>query len=484
MHITSLPSPYGVGTLGREAYRFVDFLNQAGQRYWQILPVGPTGYGDSPYQTFSTFAGNHYMIDLDQLIQEGLLLPEEVTAIDWGADAQRVDFGLLYARRPEVLRKAFARFDCADSSYRSFLAEEAAWLDDYALFMALKAHFGGAAWTAWPEGLRYRREEEMAQYRETLHEEIAFHCFLQYKFFVQWKALRSYAHTNGVQIIGDVPIYVPLDSADVWSNPHNFQLDGQRRPKCVAGVPPDYFTADGQLWGNPLYDWSRMRQDDYSWWIRRLRSAAEIFDVVRIDHFRGIESYWAVPYGETTARNGTWIKGPGMMLIRAINRALPDLHFIAEDLGYMTPEVVALVQRSGYPNMKVLQFAFDPREPSDHLPHNYVRNCVCYTGTHDNETLAQWASVIDETCFRFASDYLGRRDDESLCSAVIRGGMASVADLFVAQMQDWLELGAEARMNRPGTVDGKNWLWRTLPGTYNDALAARIREMTKRYGRI
>ena len=484
MHITSLPSPYGIGTLGKAAYRFVDFLHKAGQHYWQILPVGPTGYGDSPYQTFCTYAGNHYLIDLNLLEEEGLLQKSEIETGNWGDDRTKVDYGLLFQERLPVLRKAFQRFASeTSSSFESFEGENQDWLEEYALFMALKNHFGGASWDQWPEEIRYHREAAVQAYREELKEEIAFQKFLQYEFFVQWKALRTYAHANGVQIIGDVPIYVPLDSSDVWSNPAVFQLDKERRPKCVAGVPPDYFSADGQLWGNPLYNWAQMKKDGYRWWIRRMQSAAELFDVVRIDHFRGIESYWSVPYGETTARNGVWVKGPGMNLIRAIKRELPELQFIAEDLGFLTPEVIALVKRSGFPGMKVLEFAFDSREPSDYLPHSYERNCICYTGTHDNETLVQWAEAISPENYDYAVRYLAKGEKEDICHAVIRAGMASVAKLFVAQMQDWLGLGAEARMNHPGTVDGKNWRWRLTEEQLSDGLAANIREMTVLYGR-
>ena len=483
MHITSLPSPYGIGTLGKAAYQFVDFLQAAGQRFWQILPVGPTGYGDSPYQTFSTYAGNHYMIDLDLLVDEGLLQPEEISAVTWFEDPARTDYGILFEQRLSMLKKAFARFRAQESSIASFAEEERFWLDEYALFMALKSHFGGAPWSEWPEDIRFHKPEAMEHYQEELEDEIEFHRFLQYEFFVQWKALRNYAHAHGVEIIGDVPIYVPLDSADVWSNPRSFQLDKERRPKCVAGVPPDYFSVDGQLWGNPLYDWVRMKKDGYRWWIQRMRAAASLFDVVRIDHFRGIESYWSVPYGEETARNGVWVKGPGMNLIRAIKRELPDLRFIAEDLGFMTPEVIALVKKSGFPSMKVLEFAFDSREPSDYLPHNYNSNCVCYTGTHDNETLVQWSEATSPEDYDYAVRYLAKGPAESICRAVIRAGMGSVAELFVAQMQDWLELGEGARMNHPGTTDGKNWRWRLAKGQLTETLAKEICEMTRLYGR-
>ncbi|MEA4964743.1 MAG: 4-alpha-glucanotransferase [Oscillospiraceae bacterium] len=483
MHISSLPGPYGIGSLGREAYRFVDFLRNAKQRYWQILPVGPTGYGDSPYQTFCIFAGNHYLIDLDALVEAGLLRKEETTADQWSDRPDRVDYGCLFERRLPVLRKAFARFDRDDAAFAGFVEAERDWLEEYGLYMALKEHFSGQSWTMWPEPIRYRRPEAVKQYRREFQEEIEFHFFLQYEFFAQWKALRRYAYANGVSIIGDVPIYVPLDSSDVWSEPDYFQLDRERRPKFVAGVPPDYFSAGGQLWGNPLYDWERMKKDGYLWWIRRLQAAAGVFDVVRIDHFRGIESYWSVPYGDETARNGVWVKGPGMQLIRAIKRALPELRFIAEDLGFLTPAVIDLVKKSGFPGMKVLEFAFDSREPSDYLPHNYDRKCICYTGTHDNETLVQWAAATKPEDYAYAVRYLGKREEEPLAMAVIRAGMASVAELFIVQMQDWLGLGGEGRMNHPGIVDGNNWRWRATEEQFSDKLADSIGEMTALYGR-
>lgn len=484
MHITSLPGPYGVGTLGKEAYRFVDFLRRAGQRYWQILPVGPTGYGDSPYQTFCTFAGNPYLIDLDRLKDLGLLEQAEIDARSFGDDPGRVDYGALYENRLALLRIAFERFARDASSFESFCTEQEFWLTDYVRFMALKARYGGKSWTEWPEPLRFRREEALVQADEELAEEMDFYRFLQYAFFVQWKALRSYAHENGVRIIGDVPIYVPLDSSDVWSNPKDFQLDKERRPTCVAGVPPDYFSADGQLWGNPLYDWKRMKHDGYRWWIQRMRAAAGTFDVVRIDHFRGIESYWAVPYGEATARNGAWCKGPGMNLIRAIRRELPELDCIAEDLGFLTPEVTALVKRSGFPGMKVLEFAFDPREPSNYLPHNYDRNCICYTGTHDNETLYQWVAGLSPESDAYAREYLHIGPDDDLAQAIIHAGMDSKADLFVAQMQDYLRLGAEARMNEPGTLKVENWRWRAERAQLTDRLAEEIADLTNAAGRV
>ena len=483
MHITSLPSPYGVGTLGQAAYDFVDFLEKSRQSYWQILPVGPTGYGDSPYQTFSTFAGSPYLVDLDLLADQGLLEREAPGRVTWSEEPGRVDYGRLYQYRMGLLRQASARFDRSNPDYLAFLEAEKGWLENYALYMALKDHFGGQSWQTWPEEIRRRQPEAMERYRALLRQELEVQRFVQYEFFRQWRLLRDYAKAHGVGIIGDVPIYVPLDSADVWAEPEYFQLDQDLHPTAVAGVPPDYFSADGQLWGNPLYRWDRMEADGFQWWIRRMRAAARLFDVVRIDHFRGLESYWSVPPRETTARNGCWVKGPGMALIRQVRQALPDLRFIAEDLGFLTPEVVELVRESGFPGMKVLEFAFDPREPSDYLPHNYDHNCVCYTGTHDNETLLQWAQALPQENFAYAVRYLGKGAEESICHAVLRAGSASVAELFVAQLQDWLELGAEGRMNHPGVTDGNNWRWRALPGQITPELAAKIAEVTALYGR-
>ena len=483
MHITSLPGPYGIGSMGANAYAFVDFLEKAGQSCWQILPLSPTGYGDSPYQSFSSCAGNPYLIDLDTLVSEQLLTKEELSGVSWGSNPGRVDFGAMYAHRTGILKLAFRRFR-PDEAYERFLRENEAWLPDYALFMALKESFGGAPWLNWPQDLRLRNPEALEGKRRELAEDIAFQYFLQYQFHRQWTALRRYANGKGIRIIGDVPIYVPLDSADVWANPELFQLDETRRPRLVAGCPPDSFTADGQLWGNPLYDWQKMAETGYAWWLRRLRAAAGMYDVVRIDHFRGFESYWAVPAQDTTARNGSWIKGPGMDFIRVLRQSLPDLDFIAEDLGFVTPEVRQLQLDSGYPGMKVLEFAFDSREESNYLPHLYPEDSVCYTGTHDNVTLKQWFDEAAPEDVAYAKAYLGLNPDEGYIRGMIRGAMGSVSRLCVVQMQDYLELGKPARMNFPGTLSSANWTWRAQPGFDSDALAARIRETTRLYGRL
>ena len=482
MHITSLPGPYGIGTMGKQAYAFVDFLEKSGQSYWQILPLTPTGYGDSPYQSFSACAGNHYLIDLDTLVEEGLLKKAEIETVNWGEDETLVDFGTMYRERAKVLKLACDRFQ-PDEAYEAFVAENETWLADYAIFMALKAENDGKTWLNWEESLKNHDASALAEKREARKETVELQYFLQFIFDKQWKALRGYANEKGIRIIGDVPIYVPLDSADVWAAPELFQLDASRRPEVVAGCPPDAFTADGQLWGNPIYDWQKMHETDYAWWIKRLKAAEKLYDVVRIDHFRGFESYWAVPAGDDTARNGKWVKGPGMDFINAVKKHLPDLDFIAEDLGYMTPEVRQLQLDSGYPGMKVIQFAFDSREESDYLPHLYPVDSVCYTGTHDNVTLQQWFDEASPEDIAYAKAYLGLNKEEGYIWGMIRSGMSSVSRICVVQMQDYLELGKFARMNFPGTLSMDNWTWRAEQGFDSDALADKIGYLTKIYGR-
>ena len=484
MPISSLPSPHGIGTLGAEARKFVDFLAAARQSWWQILPVGPTSYGDSPYQSFSAYAGNPYFVDLDLLCKDGLLTPDEVSAVSWGDDPARVDYSAIYNGRFPLLHLAMERgWERDADKVKSFSEESASWLPDYALFMALKRHFGMKSWTDWPdEDIRLRRPEAVAHYQKELADDIRLFTYIQYLFFRQWEDLRSYAHEKGIGIIGDLPIYVAMDSADVWADPRAFQLDERNVPAEVAGVPPDYFTADGQLWGNPLYDWDAMKADGYTWWIRRIAGASRLYDILRIDHFRGLESYWAVPRGETTAKIGRWVKGPGMDLIGVLTEKFPNIQFIAEDLGYLTPEVRQLLADSGLPGMKVLQFAFDSREAANYLPHTYPRHCVCYAGTHDNSTLMGWKDEAAPADIAMAREYLGLHDGEGFNWGVLRGGQSSVADLFIAQMQDYLGLGSEARMNTPGIL-GSNWQWRMLPGQITEELTARIARMTSLYGR-
>ena len=482
--IFSLPSRYGVGTLGQAAYDFIDFLAEADQAWWQILPVGPTSYGDSPYQCYSTFAGNPYFVDLDLLVADGLLKKSELRGVDFGSDPSQVDYGKLYENRFPLLRKAYARGrETMAEEFAAFRRENERWLDDYALFMAAKDHFSGKPWTEWPDDdLRMHRPEAVRRWAEKLAEDVEFYSFIQLLFFRQWALLREYAHDHGVGIIGDIPIYVAMDSADTWSSPESFQLDDQNVPTAVSGVPPDYFSEDGQLWGTPLYRWDAMRADGYGWWIRRVEGAAKLYDALRIDHFRGFEAYWSVPYGDKTAKNGKWVKGPGMDLVGRLTGWFHDVQFIAEDLGYITPELQALLTESGLPGMKVLEFAFDSREPSNYLPHTYGPNCVCYTGTHDNTTLAAWRDEADPDDVAFADEYLGLNDEEGRNIGMIRGGMSSVAVLFIAQLQDWLNTGAESRINTPGKLGG-NWLWRLRPEDVPAGLAKKIARMTRNYGR-
>ncbi len=482
MHITSLPGPYGVGTIGKQAFAFVDFLRKAAQQCWQILPLSPTGYGNSPYQSCSAYAGNPYLIDLDILVEEGLLEQKEITACQWSRRRDKVDFGILYNNRFLILRKAYSRFTQWER-LDAFSRENGNWLPDYALFMALKAKYQGRPWYEWEAPVKYREPDAIWTLRQEQKDEIRFHCFIQYLFYTQWEALRAYAHENGVSIIGDVPIYVPYDSADVWSNPEYFQLDQEGKPVSVAGVPPDYFSEEGQLWGNPLYRWDKMKKDGYLWWVNRLKAASRLYDVVRIDHFRGLEAYWSVPSGDKTAKNGHWVKGPGMDFIRKIQNSLPKLDMIAEDLGFLTQEVLDLRDRSGLPGMKVLDFAFDSREPSDYLPHNHTANSVCYTGTHDNMTTRQWFETASKDAVAYAREYMHLTKGEGDVWGVIRTAFSSVSDVCIIPMQDLLCLGAEARMNLPGTQTDANWTWRAEPNCLTDALAQRLSALTVLYGR-
>lgn len=482
MHISSLPGPYGIGTMGKNAYEFVDFLKKSGQKVWQILPLSPTGYGDSPYQSCSAFAGNHYLIDLETLMDNGLLEKQEAESFFWGENEEKADFGALYENRSKVLRLAFGRF-VPDEKYNKFVSENESWLSEYALFTAIKDSLGGIPWTEWPEELRLRDKKSLEEKREELRGDIAFKYFLQFEFFSQWEKLRGYSNENGIKIVGDIPIYVPLDSADVWAEPGEFLLDENLNPKRVAGCPPDSFSADGQLWGNPIYDWDKMKENGFAWWKRRLGAAKHMYDIIRIDHFRGFESYWSIPAGDKTAMNGRWEQGPGMDFINAV-KSIPDVDFIAEDLGYVTPEVRKLQEDSGYPGMKVMQFAFDSREAGNYLPHTYPENSVVYSGTHDNPTLVQWLSDVAESDLEEGKKYLGLTETEGLVKGLIRGCMASNSRLCVILMQDYLELGAEARMNLPGSLSDKNWTWRAKPGFASEELGKYILEITNRFGRI
>ena len=480
----SLPSPYGVGTMGQAARDFVDFLASAGQAWWQVLPVAPTSYGDSPYQSPSAFAGNPYFIDLDLLVTDGLLTEEEVRAPDWGDDPTRVNYEQLYQSRLDLLRLACERgWERDREEVAAFVADNGDWLADYALFMAVKRHFGMAAWRAWPdEAIRLHRADACERYAQELDADVRLFAYVQYLFFAQWAELRAYAHERGVRIFGDMPIYVALDSADVWAHPENYQLDERNNPVEVAGVPPDYFSSEGQLWGNPLYDYEAMAADGFSWWQRRVRAAGQLYDMVRIDHFRGFARYWSVPADASTAKNGRWVDGPGIALIDALRQGAPQVSLVAEDLGKPTPDVMELLLASGLPGMKVLQFAFDGREDNEHLPHGIPVNCVCYTGTHDNAPLGAWFAEESPTCLALARSYVGLNDEEGQVWGMVRQGMSSPATLFFAQMQDYLELGPESRINTPGTMDG-NWRWRLRPGQLTADLARRIADITRLYGR-
>ncbi|MBR6616339.1 MAG: 4-alpha-glucanotransferase, partial [Oscillospiraceae bacterium] len=440
--ISSLPSKYGIGCFDKAAYVFVDYLKDAGQTFWQILPLGQTSYGDSPYQSFSTFAGNPYFISLDALCDEQLLTKEECEAAAL-PDTDCIDYSRLYETRYSLLRKAYNRME-NDNAVSEFTASQP-WLEDYALFMALKDHFGGVSWDNWTEDIRLRKEDALKHWKERLAKEIGFYQFLQYQFFRQWNNLKAYANANGIRIIGDIPIYVAFDSADAWANPELFQLDEMGLPKAVAGCPPDGFAADGQLWGNPLYDWEYHKETGFKWWIERLRQCFSMYDVVRIDHFRGFDEYYAIPYGDKTAKNGHWEQGPGMELFHAVEAALGKREVIAEDLGFMTDSVRQLVRDSGFPNMKVLEFAFDSRDTgsrNDYLPHNYDENCVAYTGTHDNQTIAAWFQTITDEERQMAREYLcdAYTPEEELHKVFISLLMRSRAKLCVIPMQDWLGL--------------------------------------------
>lgn len=483
MHISSLPSPYGIGTMGKEAREFVDFLVKSEQTYWQILPICPTSYGDSPYQSFSSQAGNPYFIDLDILCKDGLLTEKECKSFQWGTKKTEIDYGILYENRYPLLKIAYSRFmKKQPKDFEEFCKQESGWLEDYALFMAIKDANDGVSWLEWPKALRFREEEALQKVRREYKEEICFYKVLQYLFYKQWRSLKMYANKKGIQIIGDVPIYVALDSADVWANPEQFYLDSDRKPIDVAGCPPDAFSADGQLWGNPLFRWDVMKEDGYAWWTNRIRAMSKLYDIVRIDHFRGFDSYYAIPAGDTTAQNGVWREGPGMDLFRTIENKLGKINIIVEDLGFLTPSVLKLVKDSGFPGMKVIQFAFDTREESDYLPHNYDKHTVVYTGTHDNDTILGWMKSAPRSSVNFAKKYLQLSKEEGYHWGMMRGAWASVSDLAIVPMQDILGLDNRARMNIPSTL-GCNWKWRAKAGVLTPELAKKIKKYMKLYGR-
>ncbi len=487
MPVSSIPSRYGMGTFGRESYEFVDFLKKAGQKLWQILPLGPVGYGASPYQSFSTFAGNPYYIDLEFLIEDGYLTREECDACDFGNHENYIDYEKMYLQRFPLLRKAWERAVKkgleTKKDYVAFLKKSMNWLDDYALYMALKDAFPGKCFIEWERDIRLREPLAMAKYRRELADEIRFYQFQQYLFDKQWRELKLYANKAGVKIVGDIPIYVAFDSADTWAHPELFQLDESGMPTAVAGCPPDAFSSTGQLWGNPLYNWEYHQKTNYAWWMQRIGYCYELYDVVRIDHFRGFDEYWSVPYGAETAAGGHWEEGPGIELFETMKRKLGKKRVIAENLGFLTDSVVKLLEDTGYPGMKVLQFAFDANGESIYLPHNYDHNCVVYTGTHDNETTAGWITTRTEQDREFLERYLNRKRDEDLCWELIRTAVASVADIAIIPMQDYLALGNEARINTPSTL-GDNWKWRMSKGAATDELAEKIYGLTKMYGRL
>ena len=496
MPVSSLPGPYGIGCFGAEALKFVDFLAAAGQHIWQLLPLSPTGYGDSPYQSCSAFAGNPYFIDLDALKADGLLTAAQLKAEPWGTDPLSVDYGTLYTSRYKVLRAAYAawrekyagRFGCAyyyPDDYYAFTLTNESWLNDYALYMALKTANGMKSWAEWPREYRLRDAGALAEFAAGQEEEIGFWKFLQYEFAVQWKKVKDYANEKGIKILGDIPIYVSADSVDAWVGGELFELDAQGGFARVAGCPPDYFSADGQLWGNPLYNWPYHKQTGYAWWVRRVRHALGIYDLLRIDHFRGFDTYWAIPAGSTTARTGKWENGPGMDLFRALEAALGKLPIIAEDLGDLVPSVRKLLADSTFPGMKVLQFAFGGGD-NEYLPHNHVKNSVVYPGTHDNTTLTDWwvnaapakekanaAAYLHLTpCKPTAKEVAAVRTDAARI-ALLRAALGSVADRAIIPMADWLGLGAEAHLNTPGKLGG-NWAWRAAEGFDTALLAGRI----------
>lgn len=484
--VFSLPSRYGIGTFSKSAYEFVDKLKAAGQKYWQILPLCPTSYGDSPYQSFSTFAGNPYFIDLEQLTEWGLLTEEECGACDFGKSQVSISYGKLYKNRFRLLRKAYERANVGeDEAFARFCDEQSYWLRDYTLFMAVKDRFGGAPWTEWAEDIRLRWDNAMSYYQRELYFDIEFYAWLQYVFLKQWEALKSYANQSGIKIIGDIPIYVAFDSADAWANPALFQFDEFNVPTAVAGCPPDGFSADGQLWGNPLYRWDYHRQTGYDWWIRRISHCRRLYDVVRIDHFRGFDEYYSIPYGSENAQSGHWEKGPGIELFHAVENRLGKVDIIAEDLGFVTDSVRRLVEESGFPGMKVLEFAFDSREASDYLPHTYTKNCVVYTGTHDNETIAGWFEGLDDEDLALCSDYMNitRRPGEKHHWDFNRLAMFSVADLCIIPIQDYMGLDNRARINKPSTL-GCNWKWRLKEGQITPELLEQIRHLTEISGRL
>lgn len=484
--ISSLSSKYGVGAFSKQAYEFVDFLVEAGQKLWQILPLGPTSYGDSPYQSFSTFAGNPYFIDLEQLMEAGYISKEDCRGVNFGTNPEYVDYGQMYAHRFDILKKAYdaalAKGLEQEEAYQSFVTENEHWLKDYALYMAVKASFDNVCWIEWDEEIRLRKPQAVAAYTEKFSYEIGFYYFQQYLFLTQWRKLKAYANKAGIEIVGDIPIYVAFDSADTWANPQLFQLDEENLPLGVAGCPPDAFSETGQLWGNPLYKWEYHRETDFAWWMKRIAHCYELYDIVRIDHFRGFDEYWFVPYKDETAQNGKWMPGPGVALFETMKKVLGEKKVIAEDLGFLTETVLKLVENTGFPGMKVLQFAFGGDADNAYLPHNHKENCIVYTGTHDNETTVGWYWNLETKTRKHVQEYFNITDETKVNWTFIRAALSSVADTAIIPMQDYLGLGNEARMNTPSTLGG-NWEWRMKPDACTRELAKEIYKLTKLYGR-
>ena len=485
IHLSSLSSPYGIGTMGKAAYEFVDFLHASGQRCWQLLPLGPTSYGDSPYQSYCTFAGNPYFIDLDILKDKGLLKKSDYHTMEWGSNLEQVDYGILYKNRCIILRKAVSKFmENPPIDFERFCEKQASWLGDFALFMALKEANGGIAWMEWEAPIRNRDEKAICEAKETYKIEILFWKTVQYFFFEQWKALKAYANERDIEIVGDLPIYMSLDSVDTWARPELFQLDENKIPKEVTGCPPDGFSSDGQRWGNPLYNWEYMETNGYEWWVWRIQYLFQMYDILRIDHFRGFDSYYAIPFQNKTAKHGHWKQGPGMKLFHAVEKAIGKRNIIAEDLGHVTDSVKQLLIDSGFPGMKVLEFAFDSRNAggSEYLPHNYIKNCVAYTGTHDNDTILGWFANISKADEIYAKEYLRIQEGEALNWSMMEALWGSVAELTIVQAQDILGLGSEARMNTPSTV-ARNWCWRAKPEVFTQQLSEQLKRKIKIYGR-
>lgn len=482
--ISSLPSPYGIGTLGKEAYKFVDYLVEAGQKYWQVLPVGPTSYGDSPYQSFSAFAGNPYFIDLDYLVEEGLITKAQIKKFPWGDNAEYIDYATVYGSRFQILRMAFNNSTYAETKeYAQFEKDNEYWLDDYSLYMAVKFKFDNQEWSKWDYDIKVRQPEAIDRYKEELKDDIAFWKFCQFKFFEQWNKLRVYANESGIEIIGDIPIYVAMDSADVWAHKDLFELDEDFEQINVAGVPPDAFSEDGQLWGNPLYNWNRMEECDFEWWKQRMASNSKIYNYIRIDHFIGVVNYYSIEAGCENAKEGVWRQGPGKKLTDAIDSAIGDAKIIAEDLGIVSPAVRELLAETGYPGMNIIEFAFDGGPTNSHLPHNYKPNSLVYGGTHDNETVVGYFSSRSAADLKYAYKYLGVTKKSEIPAAVLRAAYASVAAIAIFQVQDILELGNEARMNTPSTV-GDNWKWRMLKGSLTKKKAKELKELAEFYARL